>query len=449
MPLATRPEMISELRQVVRLATPVVAVQLGLMFMGTLDTLMLGWLSPTALAAGALGNNFAMALLLAAWGTVQGIDPLVSQAYGARDDLTIRANLQRGLIVAASLSVPVAAVYWDAGRALEWLSRQPEVAAEAAAYVRGLVPGVVAFLLFVVLRQTLQAMSLVRPALIAIVAGNVVNLVANWALIFGHLGAPRLGAAGAAYATSLGRWTLLLVLAWTGRKALAPYWRGFDRAALALREYARYFALGLPIGLHYSLEMGVFAVVGFLMSRLGVAELGGHQIALNLASLSFMVPAGVGAAATTRVGNAIGRQDLPGARRSAATALVLGIGAMLGFALLFGLIPGFLARLYAADAAVVAMAAALIPIAAVFQVFDGAQVVSVGVLRGAADTRVPAAVAMIGFWLVGLPLGIWLAFSQNLGPRGLWWGLTAGLIAVAGLLLTRTAWRLRQEIAPV
>jgi MATE family multidrug resistance protein len=449
MHFARRPEMASELRQVVRLATPVVAVQLGLMFMGTLDTLMLGRVSPTTLAAGALGNNFAMALLLAAWGIVQGIDPLVSQAHGAGDVPAIRAHLQRGLIVATALSLPLAAAFWDARGALAWLSHQPAVAAEAAGYVRGLIPGNVAFLLFIVLRQTLQAMSLIRPALIAIIAGNVVNLAANWILIFGHLGAPKLGALGSAYATSLGRWTLLLVLLWAGRSALAPYWRGFDRAALSVREYARYFALGLPIGLHYSLEIGVFSVVGFLMGRLGVPELGGHQIALNLASVSFMVPAGIGAAATTRVGNAIGRGDPAAVKRAAATCLVLGVGAMAGFGLLFAAAPHFLARLYTPDAGVIAMAAALIPIAAVFQIFDGAQVVSVGILRGAADTRTPAMVAILGFWLLGLPLGVGLAFRGEMGPRGLWWGLTAGLVVVAGLLLARTAWRLRRPLGPL
>lgn len=445
MPLATRPEMISELRQVVRLAAPVVTVQLGLMFMGTLDTLMLGRVSPEALAAGALGNNFATACLLAAWGTVQGIDPLVSQAHGAGDVPAIRAHLQRGLWLAVLFSLPLAALFWDARRPLLWLSHQPEIATEAAAYLRALIPGNVGFLLFVVLRQTLQAMSKIRPAVIAILAGNGVNLAVNWLLIFGHWGAPRLGVVGSAYATSLGRWALLLALVWAGRRDLAPYWRGFDRAARSGREYVRYLALGLPIGVHYTLEMGVFAVVGFLMGRLGVPELGGHQIALNLASLSFMVPLGVGAAATTRVGNALGRGDLAGARRSAAASLVLGVGAMAGFGLLFAAFPRFLARLYTTDAAVIAMAAALLSIAAVFQVFDGTQVVSDGILRGAADTQIPAAIAMVGFWGLGMPFGLWLAFLRQLGPRGLWWGLTAGVFAVAVLLLARAAWQLRRK----
>ncbi|HEY7213292.1 MAG TPA: MATE family efflux transporter, partial [Thermoanaerobaculia bacterium] len=201
-----------------------------------------------------------------------------------------------------------------------------------------------------------------------------------------------------------------------------------------------------PIGFHNSVELLVFVTVAFLMGRMGVRELAGHQIAINLASLSFMVPLGVSGAAATRVGNAIGRGSMPDARRAAAACLVLGGGVMVIFALIFGSIPHALARLYTRDTGVIEMAAALLPIAAVFQVFDGIQVVGAGVLRGAADTAFPAGIALVGFWAIGLPAGWALGFPGGWGPRGLWWGLTLGLIAVAVLFLARIAVRFRRQI---
>jgi MATE family multidrug resistance protein len=182
---------------------------------------------------------------------------------------------------------------------------------------------------------------------------------------------------------------------------------------------------------------------------MGVTQLAGHQIAINLASVSFMVPLGIAGAAATRVGNAIGRRDMPGARRAAAACLLLGAGVMVVFAALFALLPAPLARLYTGDPVVIAMATALLPIAAVFQVFDGIQVVGAGVLRGAADTTYPAGLALVGFWLIGLPAGWTLAFTAGQGPRGLWWGATIALGAVALLLLARIAHRFRGEIERV
>jgi MATE family multidrug resistance protein len=439
----------AELGQAVRLALPVVAVQLGMMLMGTVDTIMLGRYSAAALASGALGNAVSAALILLGWGTVLALDPLVAQAYGARDHAAITAHLQRGLVLAVGLAAPLALATWDLGPLLLAFGQPPEVAAGAAAYLRGLIPGYFAFLPFVVLRQTLQAMGVVRPAVIAMVAANLVNVIVNWVLIFGELGAPELGVRGAAWATSLSRCALLVFLALAARPVLAPYWRRLDRRAFLWREHLQALKIGLPIGVHYSLELGALAAIALLMGRLGVEVLGGHQIALNLASLTYMVPAGVGSAAASRVGNAIGRGDMPAARRAAAACLVLGIGVMALFALLFALFPDVLAGLYTDQAAVIAVAAALIPIAAVFQVFDGAQVVAAGALRGAADTRTPAVAALLGYWMLGLPFGAWLTLRAGAGPEGLWWGITAGLGIVALVLLVRLARRFRSDIARV
>jgi MATE family multidrug resistance protein len=439
----------SELSAATRLATPVALVQLGLMLMGVVDTMMLGHHSATALAAGALGHISTLSLLILGSGILNALDPLVSQAYGAGDRAAVAAHLQRGIVLGFAMSLPSALLLWDVRPALLALGQPAAVVGDAAAFARAIIWGLPAFFVFVAVRQTLQAMSVVRPAAIAIVVGNLMNVLGNWILIYGHLGMPALGVRGSAWSTSICRTGMLLWLLWAARRHLAPIWRGFTREAFDLRRHLSLLRLGIPIGLHQSIEIILFITVALLMGKMGVAQLAGHQIAINLASISFMVPLGISGAAATRVGNAIGRGDMPAARRAAAVCLLLGAGVMLVFALMFAAAPGPLSRLYTRDPAVLAMAAILLPIAAVFQVFDGVQVVGAGILRGAADTTFPAALALVGFWIVGLPAGWALAFTAGQGARGLWWGLTAGLAVVALLLVARIAHRFRGEIARV
>jgi MATE family multidrug resistance protein len=417
------------------------------MLMGVIDTMMLGRVSAQTLAAGALGHVIPIVFLMIGSGILSALDPLVAQAYGAGDDRAISAHLQRGIVLAVALTVPSALVFWDVRDLLRLLGQPAEILDDSAAFVRAILWGTPAYFLFVALRQPLQAMHVVRHTAWAIVVGNLINVAGNWVLIFGHLGAPALGAAGSGYSTSLSRWAMLGYLVLASRRSLAPYWRGFTSEAVSLRRHARLLRIGLPLGVLNAIELGFFVGVALLMGRMGVQALAGHRIAINLASLSFMVPLGISGAAATRVGNAIGREDMPGARRSAAACLLLGAGVMIVFALLYGLLPEPLARLYTRDAAVIAMTVTLLPIAAVFQVFDGAQVVAAGVLRGAADTTWPAVIAILAFWGVGFPFSWYLGFRAGLGPVGLWWGFTAGLAAVALLYGLRIAARFRGHVA--
>jgi MATE family multidrug resistance protein len=439
----------TELAAAARLAAPVALVQVGTMLMGVVDTMMLGHLSAQALAAGALGHIVTFTCLMLGYGVLSALDPLVSQAYGARDAGAVGGHLQRGLVLATVLTVPTVLALLDIDPILRALGQPAAVSRDAADYTRGILWGILPYLVFVAFRQTLQAMGVVRHAAAAIVLGNVVNAVLNWMLIFGHLGAPALGVSGSALSTSVARWAMCVYLLVASRRSLAPYWRGFTAEAAVLRPYLTMLRIGLPIALHNSVELMIFAVAALLIGRIGVAELAGHQIALNLASLSFMVPLGISGAAATRVGNAIGRGDMPGARRAAAACLLLGTGAMMVFAAVFATLPGPLARLYTMDPAVISVVAVLLPIAAVFQICDGIQVVSSGVLRGAADTTFTAAIALLGYWAIGLPVGWALAFRAGLGPAGLWWGITVGLTTVAVLLVMRIAVRFRREIVRV
>lgn len=436
----------AEVGGVVRLATPVVLVQLGMMMLGIVDTMMLGRVSGEALAAGALGNTVTFAIGIGALGILMALDPLIAQAWGAGDHQEVARHFETGTVLAVALSVPMSLLMWYAEPALLLARQDPTLASDAALYLRYLVPGNAAFLLFVVFRQTIQAMSLVWPAVLAMAVANAVNVVANYTLVFGHFGFPALGVVGSAIATSISRWVMCIGVLVVSRRIFARYWRGFPWRALRPRAHFEVLRLGLPIGVHISLELWIFATVGLMMGSLGPIKLAGHQIALNLASVSFMVPLGIAAAAATRVGNAIGRGEVEAARRSAVVCLALGASVMAAFGVLFRLAPWPLARAYTPEAEVLAVAVVLVPIAGVFQVADGVQVVAAGILRGTADTRVPALIALVGFWGVGMPLAVLLGFHLDMGPRGLWWGLTAGLATVALLLAVRTRFRLRGSL---
>jgi multidrug resistance protein, MATE family len=431
-----------ELRPMLRLAFPVVIVQVGMMAMGVVDTIMVGHISAQALAAVALGNLYFFSLAVLAMGTLMVLDPVVAQAVGARDRPAVARALQRGVILAVLLTLPATLLLICAAPVFA-LARQPaEVVPLAAAYALRSVPGTFPFLLFIVFRQTLQAMGRTVPIVAAIILANIGNAALNWVLIFGHAGFPPMGVVGSAWATSISRALLVAVLWFAARRELAPLlspWRPetWQRAPLG-----RMLRLGLPIGAQHLLEFGAFALVALMMGWMGTREMAGHQIAINLAALTFMVPLGVGDAASVLVGQAVGRGDAAATRGAARAALISGAAFMSVTAALFLVFPRGLAGLYSRDYAVLSIAAALIPIAGVFQVFDGLQVVSAGVLRGAGDTRGPMLINLLGYWILGIPLSIYLGFFHGLGPMGLWWGLVLGLGVVATSLLIRVRIRL-------
>ncbi len=420
-----------------------VAAQLGMMFLGTVDTAMVGHIQSNALAAVALASTFNFAILILGQGVLHALDPVVAQAFGAKEYSAVSAAFGRGFVLSALLSVPYAAVLWWAEPILVLLRQPPEVVALAAPFLRALMPGIPAAFAFVTVRQTLQAVGVVWPVLISVAVGNLANWGGNWALIHGHWGMPQLGVIGSAWSTTICRWLMVLVLVACAWRPLRGLWPRWSLGLFAPRPLLRLFAIGVPIGIQIGLEMWVFTAAALLIGNMGARQLAAHQIAINLASLSFMIPLGVGSAAATRVGQAIGREDLPGARRAAVVALWTGGAVMLLAALLFWLMPRELASIFTADGELIDGATTLLGIAAWFQIFDGTQAVGCGILRGAADTRIGAVINFVGYWVLGLPLGLWLAHRQHLGAAGLWWGLTFGLLVVATLLV----WRIRQRFS--
>lgn len=429
-----------------RLAAPVVAVQVGLFAMGFVDNVMVGHVETDVavqMAGTSLGSLYTWLVLAFGMGTLMALDPLVSQAVGAGDLPAVTRDVQRGVVLALLLSLPAAVALQFAAPVLRALGQQETAIPVAAGYARWAVPGVPAFFLFVVLRQTLQALHRLRPIVVTVALANVANLVLDWGFVRGAFGLPALGGVGCAIATSLCRWLMLGLL-------LAGAWPLLARhlSPLRWREAARpgpllgLLRLGAPHGAMIDLEIAAFGVVAVWMNRLGNDVLAGHNVALNLAALAYMVPLGVSAAAAVRVGHAVGRGDAHGARLAAWVAIGAGAAIMTVSAALFTAVPGALASIYTADARILALAAALLPIAAVFQVFDGVQVTAAGVLRGLGDTRTPMLTFFGAYWMLGLPLAWWLGLRRGWGPQGMWWALVAALGAVAVVLVLRVRGRL-------
>jgi multidrug resistance protein, MATE family len=397
----------------------------------------------TQMAGVALGSMYSWIVLAFGMGTLMALDPLVSQALGAGDDEAVTRHVQRAVVMGLLLSVGAALLLQFAEPVLRLLGQQETAIPIAASYARWAVPGAPAFMLFVVCRQSLQALHVLRPLIVTVVVANLVNVPLDWGLIRGAWGLPAMGAAGTSLATSICRWLMVGMLLWMSWPLLGRHLRPFRwRVASAAGPLWRTLRLGFPNGLMMDLEIAAFSTIAVWMNWLGDDVLAGHHVALSLAALSFMVPVGISAAAAVRVGLAIGRGDPEGARRSAKVSLWAGAGVMCVSAALFVLVPRTLAGLYTDDAAIIALGASLLPIAAVFQVFDGVQIVSGGVLRGSGDTRTPMIVYLFGYWAFGLPLAYWLGIVRGKGPAGMWWALVATLAVVAAVLVLRVRARL-------
>ncbi|CAA9257916.1 MAG: hypothetical protein AVDCRST_MAG08-2482 [uncultured Acetobacteraceae bacterium] len=443
------------------LAWPIALTNLSQIALLLTDTLLVGRLGTEALAAVTVGVNLYWAVLAPTFGMAQAAAPLLAQARGAGRRLDaprrgwmreMRRGARQALWAVAALTVPTWALLWHAEALLLLLGQEPAIAALAAGYVRALMWGLPLFGAFVVLRGFLAAMERPRPALLVAFVGIAVNAVLAWALIFGALGAPRLGVVGAGVASALAN--LFMLLALLGLIARDRRLRRFRLLGRLWRpdwpRLREVFRIGLPIAGQMWLEIGVFSVAALVVGWLGVVPLAAHAVAVQAATATFMVPMGIGQAATARVGLFFGAGDAAGAARAGSVAVAIGAGFMAASAL--GMVAGAGALpwlfLDAADpdaAAVAGSASALLVIAGLFQLADGVQVVAAGALRGLRDTRVPMLFAAVGYWAIGMPVGLLLGFPLGLGASGIWIGLAAGLAVVAALLLRR--WR-RLAVAP-
>jgi MATE family multidrug resistance protein len=441
-----------ELRALYALSWPATVTQVGLMLMNVVDTLIVARISPDVLAGAALAGMWQWSTMSLAMGTVMGTDPLISQAHGRGDHAAAGLALHRGLLVAALMSVPICIAVLLTGPALRLLGQPPAAIELGARFNMLRLPTVPSFLLFTAYRQFLQARGQMGPTTWLIYAANVLNALLAWSLVFGHFGLPALGMDGAAYAGSIS-FVALLFGTWLSIRLLrltAGAERRWDRESFSLSGLMAVLRIGVPVGLQLWLEAFAFSLASFMVGWISVEAVGAHQIALNLASLTFMVPLGISMGASARIGNLIGAGDAPGMRHAVRVSLACGAGVMTVSALTFTLLRLELPRLYTDQAALIALAAQIIPLAGAFQLSDGTQVVAGGALRGMGRPHAAAVVNLLGYYALALPLGYVLAFKLDLGLRGIWIGLTAGLLVVSAALLfwvRRTALRPLAELS--
>ncbi len=442
-----------ELRDLGVLAAPLVLAQLAQNGMSVVDTLMVGRLGPSQLAGIALGGTLFTFVLIVCVGMLYAVGPMVAQAHGAHRPEEAARAARQGLWLALALSVPGVLVFVEARPLLLMTGQDPIIAAASGAYLRAMAWGFPFVLAFTALRGYLEGHGDARPILAVAALGVALNVAANDVLMFGRLGLPRLGLVGTGYATAVVYATMALLT------AVYLRWRYPHRRVFAgLRRpdpgmLSELLRIGWPISLTLGFEVGLFALTALLMGHFGDAALAGHQIALQSASTTFMVPLGVGIATGVRVGQATGRGDTAGVVRAGYTGIALSAAFMACAGALFWLAPDAVIGLYLAvdapaNVGVVAYARRFLAFAAVFQVFDGTQVSASGALRGLKDTRTPMVLTLVAYWLAGVPTGVLLAFPGGAGPRGLWAGLVVGLAVAAVLLLARFA-RLSRRRQPV
>lgn len=427
----------AEFGHVIRLALPVVIAQVGSMLLGVVDTMMVGRVGKEALAAAAIGNAWFYAILLAGQGVIHGIDPIVTQAHGARDGPATGLAMQRGVVVALLLSLPLVVVLSYTEEVLLLAGQHPDLAAAAHRYIVVQIPSLPLYLVFIAVRQYLQGRELMRPGMWVMAVANVLNVLFNWVLIFGGLGFPALGLLGAGIATSLTRaMMLLLLVGWVMQFRLHEgAWVPWSRNVLSASGLLTVWRTGWPVAVQMSLEMWSFSIGTLVAGTFGATALAAHAIVLNLASLSFMMPLGISQGVVTRVGNLIGAGQPERAQRAAWVGMSLGASVMTMAGLVFLLFRDLLPRIYTTDMSLVAVCSAILPIAAAFQIFDGTQAVGCGVLRGMGRTLPAAGFNLLGYWVLGLPVGAWLAIRAGWGLAGIWWGFVLGLAVVAVLVV--------------
>jgi len=440
----------TELRESFALAWPLIVAQIASNLLFTTDVVLMGWLGPKYLAAGTLAGAFLMPFQLTGIGIVGAVAPLVAQARGRRDIKAVRRYVRQGFWVAILVATILVPIVLSMKPAYLAMGQDPEVVEIAQSYmVYGfwmLYPA----LGIMVLRSFLSAFSATRVILLVTVLGVTVNAFLAYTLIFGHFGFPRMELRGAAIATGLVNLVMFVALL-----AYTLTHKRLKRFHILIRflkpdwpRFAEILKVGLPIGLTVAAEVGLFSVAAMLMGRFGTNEVAAHAVALQLSATAFMVPLGLGMAATVRVGLAYGRGDLEGVRKAAWTAVMLGVGFMAMTASLFLAIPHTLVTIFLdstdpANTDALMLAASYLSIAGLFQLADGAQVVAAHSLRGLSDTRTPSLLAIFGYWFVGLPVAYVLGFVFDLRGVGVWLGLATGLAFVAVLLLSRFAMRER------
>lgn len=445
----------SETPAVFSLAWPLVLAEIGWMAAGIVDTIMVGHMRNSAEAIGgvSLGGVIFHTAAIFGGALLFSLDTKVSQSFGAGNLEDANHSLLSALYIVAPLTPALMIVIWACGRMLPAMHVNRAVLAQAIPFLNAMNWSTLPLLLYFAFRRYLQAVNLVKPVTFALISANVVNAVFDWIWIYGHLGFRAYGVVGSGWSTFVSRvymaGVLFVAIVWQHRRQKLPLFQPPFRPDLTrIREL---LWIGFPAATQILFEIGVFAAVTALIAKLDAASIAAHQVALNCASLSYMVPLGISSAAAVRVGQAIGRDDPAGAGRAGWTSIAIGGAFMACAGLIFVLIPHLIVRVFSPDPQVMRIGVKLLYVAAAFQLFDGLQTVATGALRGAGETRIPMFSSFLAYWAIGLPLAYYLGFVRHLGAVGLWEGLALSLFLIGMSLVF--AWKrkvadlMRQQLA--
>lgn len=435
--------------ETLRLALPVIVGQLGLIMMGVVDSFMVGELGADYLAAAALSNHIMILILIVALGVSMAVTPLVAISIGAERNDDVQKLFNQSLIVNFLLGLIVAALIFLASEFIHLLNQPILVVRYASSYTKILAFSIIPWMMYQTYKQFIEGLSITFPPMIITILANIVNGFTNWLFIYGNLGLPKLYLDGAGIATLLSRIFMMLVLVLYANKTsrfrqykLYPFTGNFD-----YKVVKKILRLGLPSGFQYFFEVGAFSFAVVMVGWLGAKSLAAHQIAINIASVSFMAATGISAAGSIRVGNAVGREDINETRQAGFTAIALGASIMFCAGIIFILFRNLLPGFYISDDDVISIASSLLVIAAIFQIFDGTQAVGIGVLRGLTDVKIPTMITFLAYWVISLPIGYVLGFVMNYGVQGVWIGLLIGLASSAVMLTIRFNLRSKHRIS--
>ncbi len=410
------------------LSYPIIIGQLGIVLMGVADTMMIGKLDATNLAAASLANAVYFLICILGIGTLSAVSPLVAKARGAENPGQCAILYKQAIWASLILSTIVAGILFTLTTNLHWFGLNPTVTALAKDYLHILNVGTLPLLLFTGLKQYSDGLSFTKPSAIITIIALLLNVFLNWVWIYGNLGAPAYGLFGAGLATSLSR-VFMAVAMWLYVVLTPMYtqWKNKPGTDKPLHFLGLIFKVGLPSGFQYFFEVGAFAFAAIMIGWISEYAMAAHQIAINIASVTYMIATGISAGGSIAVGEALGRKDRTDIILAGRAALIMGSVFMLGCALLFALFSHFIVGLYIHDQTVFPMAVQLLWIAALFQLSDGIQCVGLGVLRGIHDTKIPTLITIVAYWVIGIPIGYYLGFKTSLSQNGIWLALLLGL----------------------
>lgn len=425
-------------RKIAKLSYPIIIGQLGIVLMGVADVIMVGKVDATNLAAAALGNSIFFLVSILGIGTLTAISPLVAKSKGAGHPNECAILFRQGLKAAVLLTAFISTIIFILTINIDWFGQDEEVTRLAKSFLHLLNAGIIFMLLFFAGKQFSDGLSVTKPSAVITIIALSLNILLNWLLIYGNWGFPKLGLNGAGIATMIARMFMgTAMLLYIFRNSIYKPYLHIKEKTQNLFFLKEIFQVGLPSGLQYTFEMGAFAAAAIIIGWFGKFELAAHQVAINIASVTYMVATGISAAGAIAVGDALGRKHKTDLMRSGRAALVLGVLFMSVCGLVFALFNHQIVGLYTSDVLVTDMATKLLLIAALFQLSDGTQSVSLGILRGITDTKIPTLVTVVAYWIIGIPVGLWMADYFAIGLYGIWFGLTVGLTFSAVMLSIR------------